>query len=233
MNEIADNLARVNSRIAEAANRAGRDPKEIKLLAVSKMKPLETVQAAVDAGHWLFAENYVQAAREKFPHVVAKERRLELHMIGALQRNKVARAIELFDVIETVDRLSLAEEISKQAQRLETTQRILIQVNISGEQTKSGCAPDEVADLCRAALSLPGLQVEGLMSIGTWYEPGTVESISRKEFQQMRELRDVVAAELGVSLSELSMGMSGDFELAIEEGASIVRVGSSIFGARG
>ncbi len=232
MIDLAKNLSAIQQRMAEAATRVGREISEIKLLAVSKTKPVEMVQTAVDAGQLYFGENYVQAAAERFPQLTKKPPGFELHLIGPLQRNKVKRALELFTVIETVDRIKLVEEMSRQAERLGQVQRILLQVNISAEENKSGCKPEEVADLCRAAVSSPHMQVEGLMSIGRWYGPDATDTECRKEFRQMRELRDITSASVGIPLPELSMGMSGDFEVAIEEGATIVRVGSAIFGAR-
>ena len=234
MSEIVERLADIRCQVTAAAERVGRSPDAVRLLAVSKTKPAKLLQEAVDAGQCLFGENYVQTAAEKFPQLQpGEDQPLEFHLIGSLQRNKVKRAVEIFDVIETVGRIEVAEEISKRAQQLEKAQRILLQVNISQEEAKSGCLPEGVVPLSEQILSLPNLQLEGLMSIGRWLAPGEEEEDERRaEFAHMRTLRDDVANQLGISLPELSMGMSGDFELAIEEGATIVRVGSSIFGPR-
>ena len=231
MSTIAQNISEIRQQIAAAAARVGRTDKDIRLIAVSKTVPEDRIRAAIDAGQLCFGENYVQAAREKFSPL-RDESDIELHLIGALQRNKAKSAVELFDVIQTVDREALAIEIDKAATRIGKVQRVLVQVNISGESSKSGCAPESTADLCRRIHSLDSLRLDGLMCIGTWYAPDTENDIRRNEFVRMRTLRDTVAAELGIALPELSMGMSQDFTLAIEEGATSVRVGTALFGAR-
>ena len=231
MTDIADNLSLVKEKISSAAQRAGRDPRSVKLVAVSKTVAAEVMCDAADAGQLIFGENYVQSARDKIP-AVKESSPAEFHLIGALQRNKVKLALELFDLIQTVDRISLAEEISKQASKLGKQQEVLLQVNISNEESKSGCAVEDTLELAKYLMSADSIKLIGLMCIGTWYTPDVEETTRRAEFTRMRSLRDDLQESLGLELPELSMGMSADYELAIEEGATIVRVGSAIFGAR-
>lgn len=223
MSSIQNNLNSVRKRILSACQKAGRNPSEIKLLAVSKKFPASIVQQAVDAGHLYFGENYVQEAKDKIAELDPK---LTFDLIGPLQRNKAKLAVGLFDCIQSVDRIELAEEISKQAVKKKLTQKILIQVNISNEETKSGVLPDDLKELVERVGNLPSISLEGLMAIGRYYD--VEDERCRKQCRDLRELRD----SLPVDLSELSMGMSHDFEVAIEEGATIVRVGSAIFGER-
>ncbi len=226
MSLIADNLARVRERLLAAARRAGRDPAAVRLVAVTKTVGLERLKEAADAGQRLFGENYLQEARAK---IAALEPGLEWHFIGHLQSNKAKPAVELFQLIHSVDRLRLAVALDQAAARLGKRQAVLIQVNLGGEASKSGVAPGEAPQLLEALSRLPHLRVAGLMTLPPWLpDPEAM----RPYFRALRELRDRLAAQFGLALPELSMGMSGDFEVAVEEGATLVRLGTAIFGAR-
>jgi pyridoxal phosphate enzyme (YggS family) len=215
---VAAALAAVRARITAAAARADRDADSVRLIAVSKTKPAEAVRAAIAAGVRDIGENYVQEARAK--RAVVGEGAV-WHLIGHLQRNKVARALEIFDLIHTIDSVALGETVARHAAARGRPARVLVEVNSGGEASKSGVAPDDVPALL-ARLRDPQLSVEGLMTIPP---PGVPES-ARPYFRQLRALRDAAG------LRELSMGMSADFEIAIEEGATMVRVGRAIFGDR-
>ncbi len=227
MSRIAPNLEEVRGRIAAAARRAGRDPALVRLLAESKTVPLEQMRLAVAAGQLLFGENYLQEAR---PKIAALGPALSWHFIGHLQSNKAKAAMALFDVIHGVDRLKLAQALDSAAAATGARQEILIQVNLAGEASKSGAAPETVPGLLRELGRLPHLRVLGFMTLPPWLaDPEAV----RPYFRALRELRDRLEASLGLPLPELSMGMSGDFEVAVAEGATLVRVGTAIFGSRG
>jgi pyridoxal phosphate enzyme (YggS family) len=226
---IADNLADIRGRISRAALRCGKQPETIRLVAVSKTVPPEAIQEAISAGAAILGENYIQEARDKIAHL---GKPCEWHFIGHLQSNKAKYAVELFSLVHTVDRISLAEELSREAGKKNKILPVLIQVNISGEETKSGIDPTGARQLVREAALLPGLSVQGLMTMPPWFED---PEEARPYFRALRKLRDELAGDKipNVSLTELSMGMSGDFEVAIEEGATLVRVGTAIFGERG
>jgi len=228
MNTIAENIARVKERIAESALKAGRKPEEITLVAVSKRVDLSRIEAAIEAGVTNFGENYVQEAKEKISRI---DQGLAWHMIGHLQTNKVKYVAPLFSVIHSVDSLHLAQEISKRALTLEKSIEVLIQVNISEEDTKSGILSDELVRLLEAVAPLGGISVKGLMTMPPYFPD---QELSRPFYQKLREFRDRLLPALpdSISLSHLSMGMSGDFEVAIEEGATMVRVGTAVFGER-
>ena len=219
MSDIAANLAAVRARIARAAERVGRDPQTVRLIAVSKTKSADAVRAAIDAGVTDIGENYVQEAVAKRAAVGDGAR---WHLIGHLQRNKAARALECFDCIQTVDSAALGAALSRHAAALGRTVHALVEVQLGGEATKSGVEPSALPGLL-AALRLPGLIVDGLMTV----PPAGDAEAARPHFRALRELRD------RAGLRELSMGMSDDFEVAIEEGATMVRVGRAIFGERG
>lgn len=231
---IADNLQQIHSSMAEACKRSGRSVNSVRLVAVSKTVDVERIAEAMCAGQLLFGENYVQSAREKIEGIAQASLAApaEFHLIGNLQRNKAKLAVQLFSMIESVDRLPLAQEISKVAVALGKRQQVLLQVNISREESKSGIFPEQASELAGAIAALPGVELRGLMCIGSWYDDAVPETDRRKEFIAMRELRDSLAAQLKLPLPELSMGMSGDFAYAIEEGATLVRVGTAIFGER-
>ncbi len=228
MDDIAANIEKINIRIEQACRKAERHPEEVRLIAVSKVKPAELIEAAYRAGQKLFGESYVQEFRDKSPLVTAP---VEWHFIGGLQSNKVKYLRGKVAMIHSVDRLSLAEEISRQWGKIDATVAITVQVNVGDELTKSGCAPEELEDLIKAVAQLPHLKVCGLMCLPPHSDdPEEV----RPFFRQLRELAEQVdRLQLpNVEMTELSMGMSGDFEVAIEEGATLVRVGTAIFGAR-
>jgi PLP dependent protein len=225
---IADNLRRVHDRVAAAAVRSGRTPSDITLIAVTKTWSSDVVQQVVDAGAVDLGENRVQEAQEKVDRVSG---RVAWHLIGSLQRNKVKTALSIFSLIHSVDSLRLAVEIGKQAALLGRDIPILIQVNTSGEVSKSGVSPDAALGLVGEISGLRGLRIEGLMTIGPYVsDPEQV----RPFFAALRNLRErILDAHLeGVSMAALSMGMTNDFEVAIEEGATMVRVGTAIFGSR-
>lgn len=226
MTNIAQNLEDMRRRMEAAARRVGRDPGEVRLVAVSKTVALERIREAVAAGQRILGENYLQEARGK---MAALGPGLCWHMVGHLQTKKAKAAVELFDVIHSVDRLKLAQALDQAAARAGKVQEILIQVNLAAEETKSGAAPETVADLLRQIAQLPHLTVTGLMTMPPWSaDPEAV----RPYFRVLRELRDRLRHQGLGSLPELSMGMTGDFEVAVEEGATLVRVGTAIFGTR-
>ncbi len=226
MDDIAANLARVQERIAEAAQKSGRAPDDIELVAVTKTHPAEKVQAAVEAGQTLFGESRVQEARAKIPLLPS---RLRWHFIGHLQKNKIRHALPLFELFHGVDSLALAQDMERIAAEAGMRPRVLLEVNMAGEASKHGFAPEALRRDLEALLSLGRLTIEGLMTI----PPLAPEAeASRHFFIALRELRDQLQTEFGVGLPQLSMGMSGDYPVAIEEGATIVRVGTAIFGRR-
>ncbi|HJW92589.1 MAG TPA: YggS family pyridoxal phosphate-dependent enzyme [Thermoanaerobaculia bacterium] len=216
---IRDNVAEVEARIASACERAGRSREEVTLVAVSKTFPASFVDEAIEAGITEAGENRVQEAREKKPLVRGVAR---WHLIGHLQTNKSKDAVKLFDVIQTVDSLDLAEKLARAADAQGKRLEIMLQINIGGEPQKSGIARGEVASIAKQAAALDSLHVIGLMAIPP---VGTPEE-SRPYFRELRSMRDALG------LRHLSMGMSEDFETAIEEGSTIVRVGRAIFGSR-
>jgi len=222
-------LKKINARILGAAIKYGRDPAQIRLVAVSKTFPVEKVKEVFAAGQRIFGENYVQEGVEKSLALKALARDVEFHFIGHLQRNKVREALSAFDLIHTLDRESLALEIQKQSAGRKVP--VLIQVNISREQTKSGFLPEDLLGFGKLVSTLPALELRGLMCIASRIEQG--EGLVREQYQAMNHLKQELSDALGYKLPELSMGMSDDFEIAIEYGATLVRVGSAIFGERG
>ncbi len=226
MEKIADNLEHVRAEIAAAAARAGRSADEIELVAVSKKQDAEKIAAAEKAGQQLFGESRVQEARVKLPLLSS---RLRWHFIGTLQKNKIRQALPLFELFHSVDSLALAEDLQRIADEEGVRPRVLLQVNVAGEASKHGFAPEALRRDLETLLSLGRLTIEGLMTI----PPLAPEAeASRRYFAALRKLRDELEEELAVKLPQLSMGMSGDFAVAIEEGATLVRVGSAIFGGR-
>lgn len=223
---FADNLPLIQSRIAAACARAGRDPSSVTLMAVTKGMPPEAVREAADLGLSLFGENKVQEARAKIPLCPG---RLRWHLIGHLQSNKCRDAVHFFEMIHSVDSLALAGEINKWADKQAKTMPVLLEVNLAGESTKFGYTREQVLAELMAINALPKLEIHGLMTIAPW-SPDPEKA--RPIFRQLRELKSECEAKLGAPLPHLSMGMSGDFEAAIEEGATIVRVGTSLFGPR-
>jgi len=226
---ISENFERVKSRIAAAASKAGSPLESIRLVAASKTISVEKITEALEAGVELFGENRVQEALEKIERL--GQSGPKWHFIGHLQKNKVKQILGWFDLIHSVDSAPLAQVINEKSQARNLITPVLIQVNVSGEASKSGLAPNELENTLRVLSKMPAVKVEGLMTIPP-YAPDPEKS--RRVFARLRELRDQMA-ELGmegICLKELSMGMSNDFTVAIEEGATLVRVGSAIFGDR-
>ena len=226
MDNIAAHLSAIRAQISAAARRAGRDPASVRLVAVSKTYPAEAVVAATATGQRIFGESRVQEARDKIP---ACPSGLEWHFIGHLQKNKVRQALPLFSFFHSIDSTALAEAINRVAGETGVAAEGLLEVNISGETTKHGFTPEELRAQLPALAKLPHLRIRGLMTMAPYSDN---PEDARPVFRSLRELRDELQSAHGHPLPELSMGMSGDFEPAIEEGATLVRVGSSIFGAR-
>jgi len=228
MGDVADNWRRVCERVARAAVRAGRDAASVRIVAVSKTKPVTMIEAAIAAGATDIGENYVQEAE---PKIRAIGRRVRWHMVGHLQRNKAARAVELFDVIQAVDTVALAQALSRYGECRGVPVRVLVEVNVGGETSKHGIAPAAAAGFVAALGDLHGLRVDGLMAVPP---PAASTDAARPSFQAVRALRDrlLPGAPPNAPLRDLSMGMTDDFEVAIEEGATIVRLGRAIFGER-
>ena len=223
---IAENLEVVRQEIARAAAKAGRRAEEIELVAVSKTHPAETVREAVDAGQILFGESRVQEARAKIPLLPS---RLRWHFIGHLQKNKIRQALPLFELFHGIDSLALAQEMERIAEAEGSRPRILLEVNLAAEASKHGFAPESLPPIMEQLLSLGRLSIEGLMAI----PPIAPEAEnSRPYFIALRKLRDELEPKFDLRLSQLSMGMSADYLVAIEEGATLVRVGTAIFGER-
>mgnify|MGYP006291301233 CR=1 FL=1 len=228
MTSIRDNLDQIRSRIDDACTSSGRDPADVRLVAVSKVKPAQLIDEAFAAGQQLFGESYVQEFRDKETSVNSP---VEWHFIGALQSNKVKYLSGKVALIHSVDRLSLAKEINRQWEKIDDVAPILLQVNVGDENSKAGCTIAELPMLARKIAALPHLSIRGLMCLPPYFDdPEQV----RPFFQQLRELATMIEDEKipGVSMKELSMGMSSDFEVAIEEGATLVRIGTAIFGER-
>ncbi|MFH1681219.1 MAG: YggS family pyridoxal phosphate-dependent enzyme [Candidatus Eisenbacteria bacterium] len=225
---IEENLSRVRERIAAAAGRAGRDPDTVLLVAVTKLVPADRINEAIRAGVPAIGENRVQEAEAKWPEVLTGPER---HMVGRLQRNKAGKAVELFDRIQSIDSLRLAEAVSRRAEAIGRRLPVLVEVNVSGEESKAGAEPDRVRELLEGMGGLPGIAPDGLMTIGPLTDDA--ERI-RAAFRALRRLYDDLRSNPagGIAMKHLSMGMSGDFEAAIEEGATMVRVGTAIFGER-
>jgi pyridoxal phosphate enzyme (YggS family) len=226
MTSISANLQAVKSRIVAACAAAGRDPGQVALLAVSKTWPAETIRQAAQCGQMAFGENYVQEALAKIAALADLD--LEWHFIGPLQSNKTRPVAENFAWVHGVDRLKLAERLSVQRPVGMPPLQVCVQVNVSGEASKSGCTNEEAPALCRAVAALPNLKLRGLMAIP---EPSPKSAVAARHLQELRELRDRLNGE-GMQLDTLSMGMSHDLEEAIMAGATIVRVGTAIFGER-
>jgi len=225
MNSIRNRLFRVRQRIADAAQAAGRDAASVQLLAVSKTRPAEDIELALAAGQRAFGENYLQDAVNK---VAAIGNRAEWHFIGPLQSNKTLTIAEQFDWVHSLDRLKIARRLSEQRPPDQTPLNVCLQVNISHQASKSGVTPDELPALAEAVANLPGLRLRGLMTLPA------AETDPQRQRQPFRELRQLYLAlqQTGLPLDTLSMGMSQDLEAAIAEGATLVRIGTAIFGPR-
>jgi hypothetical protein len=236
MATIKENLLKVMVRIEEAARRARRDPGAIKLVAVSKTVEPARIKEAIEAGISILGENYVQEARKKIEEIgrpvctgrFGEGKLAAWHFIGHLQSNKAKSALHLFDMIHSVDNLSLAKELNRRAEEDNRTVRILIEVNLSQEATKFGTDEEKLFELAQAMLQLNHLSLEGLMTMPPYFDD---PERGRPYYMNLRELREKMVRE-GIPIKELSMGMSNDFEIAIEEGATYIRVGTAIFGPR-
>ena len=226
MNSIAENLERVRSQIAGAAAKSGRSPDAVELVAITKTHPAEKVREAIEAGQSLFGESRVQEARSKIPELPSNVR---WHFVGHLQKNKVRQALPLFEMVHSVDSLALAQDMNRIAEEEGLHPRALLEVNVAGEGSKFGFSPEKLRDQMEELLALSRLSILGLMTV----PPLTRESeVSRKHFAELRELRDRLQTEFRVDFAQLSMGMTQDFSIAVEEGATLVRVGTAIFGER-
>ena len=223
---LAESLEQIEQRIHTARERAGRTRDSVTLLAVTKTHPPETIREAVNLGLTFFGENKIQEAKAKIPNCPGKAR---WHFIGHLQSNKCRDAVELFEMIQGVDSLAIAQEINKRAEQAAKTMPILLEINVAGEGSKFGYQPEQMLADLKAINALPRLEIHGLMAIPP-FTP--VPEKARPYFQKLRGLKQQAEAVLGAPLPHLSMGMSGDFEVAIEEGATIVRIGTALFGER-
>jgi pyridoxal phosphate enzyme (YggS family) len=223
---FAENLAAIQQRISAACARAGRDVQSVQLLAVSKTCAAETIGEAVNCGQIFFGENKVQEAKAKIPLSPGKAR---WHFIGHLQSNKARDAVELFEMIQSVDSLNLVREISKRCEQAARQMPVLLEVNVAGESNKFGYPPERLLAELKELSSLPRIILQGLMTIPPYV---TDSEKARPHFRRLRELKSQCEEILDAPLPHLSMGMSGDFEVAIEEGATIVRVGTALFGPR-
>jgi len=226
MNSVSENLERVREQIARAAAKVGRAASGIQLVAITKTHPAEQVREAIEAGQNLFGESRIQEARAKIPELPSN---VHWHFVGHLQKNKIRQALPLFEMIHSVDSLGLAQDMNRIAQEEAMHPRVLLEVNVAGEGSKFGFQPDKLCQQMEELLSLPRLSILGLMAIPPLAEEAEP---SRKYFVQLRELRDRLQTEFRVDLSQLSMGMTQDYPIAIEEGATLVRVGTAIFGER-
>jgi pyridoxal phosphate enzyme (YggS family) len=224
--DLAANLETIRQRIKTACDRADREPNSLTLLAVSKTQPPEVVNAAAGMGLLVFGENKVQEAKAKIPLCSGK---LRWHFIGHLQSNKCRDAVQLFQMIQSVDSFSLAQEINKRAEEAAKAMPVLLEVNLAGEASKFGYQPEVLLKELNQINALPRIEIHGLMTVPPW---SLDAESSRPHFRRLRELKEECEQVLGAPLPHLSMGMSGDFEVAIEEGATMVRIGTALFGPR-
>ena len=226
--DVADNIRRIRETMAEAARRSGRPASAVRLMAVTKTVDDDRIFTAIRAGIEILGENYVQEAKRKIDKMGNP---CEWHMIGRLQTNKAKYAVRLFDMIHSLDRIELAQELDRRARAAGRVMKVLIEVNVGGEETKSGIPLSNARDLVRAVAPLENLSIQGLMTMPPWFDD---PEEARPFFRALRELRDQITAEVidRVEMRELSMGMTGDYAVAIEEGATIVRIGRGVFGER-
>ena len=223
---IIDNYNRIKEVINETAIKCGRKSDEIKIVAVSKTFSEDVIREAINSGIEIFGENRVQEAEKKFKSLTGN---FKLHMVGHLQSNKSGEAVKLFDLIHSVDKISTAAKLNLEAEKLSKLQSVLLQLKTSDEDTKYGADPSEIISIAESILEMKNLSLKGIMSIG----PNTSDkSIIRKSFTETYKALNKINATLNLNLKELSMGMSGDYTIAIEEGASVIRIGSAIFGNR-
>jgi PLP dependent protein len=224
---IAINLTTVMQRILTRTQACGRDPESVHLVAAAKTQPANLVRQAIAEGVGIVGENYIQEAEEKF--ATLSDPSIRWHFIGHLQSKKAKHAVRLFELIHSVDSIKLATEIDKQARKVGKIQQILVQVNISKESSKSGIMQEQSLELIRAISAYSNIRVQGLMTMPPYFN---APERARPYFAALRRLRDQLQQDLGTPLGDLSMGMTGDFEVAIEEGATLVRIGTAIFGER-
>lgn len=229
--DICENLEHVQNRIRQACDKTGRDPEEIVLIAVSKTKPMKDIEEAYRCGQLHFGENRAKELQDKMEACLHDD--LQWHMVGNLQTNKIKYMVERVNWIDSVPKKKTLREIEKRASRINRVINTLIQVNISGEDQKSGCDPEDLGRILKYAQGLNHVRVRGLMGMATFVDPDNVEKV-RPEFQLLRKVRDAHRnyESENVKLDELSMGMTNDMEIAIEEGSTMVRVGRAIFGER-
>jgi len=227
---LLENLKNIYRKISSASIRSGRNPFDVKLIAVTKTVAMDKIKEAIDLGLRIFGENRVQEAKHKIAdcRLQIVDCKLEWHMIGHLQKNKAKTAIQLFDLIHSLDSIELAKELNKYSERESKIQRVLIEVKLSGEETKYGVVRENLMDLIESVSRMNNLKLEGLMTMPPFFDN---PEMARPFFKGLRELRDN-AEKSGYKLPELSMGMTNDFEIAILEGATMVRVGTGIFGER-
>jgi hypothetical protein len=226
MTSIAENLERVREQIARAAAKVGRAPGEVELVAITKTHAAEKVHQAIQAGQSLFGESRVQEARAKIPELPSA---IRWHFVGHLQKNKIRHVLPLFEMMHSVDSLALAHDVNRIAEEEGMHPRILLEVNVAGEGSKFGFSPDKLREQMEELLALPRLSVEGLMTIPPLAEEAEA---SRRYFVELRQLRETLEKDFDLKLPQLSMGMTNDFPIAVEEGATLVRVGTAIFGER-
>ena len=226
--DVADNIRRIRETMAEAARRSGRPASAVRLIAVTKTVDDDRILTAIRAGVEILGENYVQEAKRKIDKMGNP---CEWHMIGHLQTNKAKYAVRLFDMIHSLDRLELARELDRRARAAGRIMKVLIEVNVAGEETKTGIPLAGARDLVRTVAPLENLSIQGLMTMPPWFDD---PEEARPFFRELRDLRDRITAEAvdRVEMRELSMGMTGDYAVAIEEGATIVRIGRGVFGER-
>ena len=230
IDDIKTNFEQIKIRVHDAAIKYGRNPDEITIVAVTKTQTANIIKAGIDAGITVFGENYAQELKEKNDLLGGNAKKVQWHFIGHLQTNKVKFIIPFVNMIHSVDSHHLAEEISQQAQKNNRTIEVLLQVNTSGEESKSGCVPGNIYTFAKDVINIPNLDVKGLMTIGSFTDD---EIQIRKEFRMLRSIKDELNNNYGlIQFKHLSMGMTGDFEIAIEEGSTFIRIGTAIFGQR-
>lgn len=225
--ELKENWERILERVERACLRAGRNKNEVKILGASKKQEPEKIRILYSLGLKVFGENYVQEAEKKINTLSDLE--IEWHLIGRLQSNKVKKALQIFHVIETLDRLELAKDLDKRLRALNRKIPVFIEINIGGEATKAGILPEEVPRFMEKVLGFNSLEIRGLMCLPPYYED---PSLTRPFFRKMKEIFEKVKPLIGPTFSELSMGTSNDFEIAIEEGSTLIRLGTILFGKR-
>lgn len=223
---ILENYNRIKKNIEDSAVLCGRDPGEIKIIAISKTFPDAVVQQAIDAGITLFGENKVQEAKEKIPRLKGD---VVFHMVGHLQSNKARDAVKLFDLIHSIDKLSTAQIVDAEAERIGKSQKILIQINTSGENSKSGARLESALELVKRMLELTHVNIQGLMAMAPFTDD--VNRI-RDSFRKAKQMLEEINIKMNQDFHELSMGMSSDYQIAVTEGATLVRIGAAIFGSR-